>query len=352
MNCRAEEEKHDHDPRPRRHRRVPDAHRRQAGRGRPGKRFDNINPATEEVLGETADAGHDDMDRAIAAARRAFDETDWSTDRALRKRCLVPAAGGARGARGAAAGRAGRRGGDAGAADLRAPARRPAGRGAAAGRPGSSTSSPGSATCPRATAFGMRSWRKVVKEPVGVVGAIVPWNYPFEVTINKLGQALATGQHGHPQGGSRHAVERHPHRPAGGRADRHPRRRAQRGHHHRTTWSARSWSPIPGWTDLLHRFDGGGPADHGEGRRRRSSGSSSSSGASRPTSSSTTPTSTAKLTLGVGRVHPRRPGLRHARPGCCCPGPATTKGSAIMADRLPERPLRRPDRSVRRPWAP
>ena len=30
-------------------------------------------------------------------------------------------------------------------------------------------------------------------EPAGVVGAIVPWNYPFEVTINKLGQALATG---------------------------------------------------------------------------------------------------------------------------------------------------------------
>jgi aldehyde dehydrogenase (NAD+) len=26
-----------------------------------------------------------------------------------------------------------------------------------------------------------------------VVGAIVPWNYPFEVTINKVGQALATG---------------------------------------------------------------------------------------------------------------------------------------------------------------
>jgi acyl-CoA reductase-like NAD-dependent aldehyde dehydrogenase len=26
-----------------------------------------------------------------------------------------------------------------------------------------------------------------------VVGAIVPWNYPFEVTIHKLGQALATG---------------------------------------------------------------------------------------------------------------------------------------------------------------
>src|SRR5207244_11174612 len=35
--------------------------------------------------------------------------------------------------------------------------------------------------------------RRIGKEPVGVVGAIVPWNFPFEVTINKLGQALATG---------------------------------------------------------------------------------------------------------------------------------------------------------------
>jgi aldehyde dehydrogenase (NAD+) len=33
----------------------------------------------------------------------------------------------------------------------------------------------------------------VWREPVGVVGAIVPWNFPFEVTIHKLGQALATG---------------------------------------------------------------------------------------------------------------------------------------------------------------
>ena len=36
-----------------------------------GKRFDNVNPATEEVLGEVADAAVDDMQRAIAAARRA-----------------------------------------------------------------------------------------------------------------------------------------------------------------------------------------------------------------------------------------------------------------------------------------
>jgi aldehyde dehydrogenase (NAD+) len=53
-----------------------------------GKQFDNINPATEEVLGQVADGGHEDMSKAIAAARCAFDETDWSTSRAFRKRCL------------------------------------------------------------------------------------------------------------------------------------------------------------------------------------------------------------------------------------------------------------------------
>ena len=53
-----------------------------------GKTFDNVNPATEEVLGQVADASPEDMERAIAAARRAFDETDWSTDRAFRQRCL------------------------------------------------------------------------------------------------------------------------------------------------------------------------------------------------------------------------------------------------------------------------
>ena len=53
-----------------------------------GQTFENVNPATEEVLGQVTDASPDDMRRAIAAARRAFDETTWSTDRAFRKRCL------------------------------------------------------------------------------------------------------------------------------------------------------------------------------------------------------------------------------------------------------------------------
>ena len=40
-----------------------------------GATFDVVNPATEEVIGAVADASNAEMHRAIAAARRAFDET-------------------------------------------------------------------------------------------------------------------------------------------------------------------------------------------------------------------------------------------------------------------------------------
>jgi acyl-CoA reductase-like NAD-dependent aldehyde dehydrogenase len=53
-----------------------------------GRRFENLNPATEEVLGEVPDASTQDAERAIAAARRTFDTTDWSRDHAFRSRCL------------------------------------------------------------------------------------------------------------------------------------------------------------------------------------------------------------------------------------------------------------------------
>jgi len=53
-----------------------------------GGTFPTVNPATEEVLGVATDAGADDMDEAIAAARRAFDTTDWSTNHDYRQHCL------------------------------------------------------------------------------------------------------------------------------------------------------------------------------------------------------------------------------------------------------------------------
>ncbi|MGV9862254.1 aldehyde dehydrogenase family protein [Rhodococcus koreensis] len=51
--------------------------------------FDNINPANEEVIGQSPDAGPEDMERAILAARRAFDTTSWSTDHEFRRQCLI-----------------------------------------------------------------------------------------------------------------------------------------------------------------------------------------------------------------------------------------------------------------------
>ena len=45
-----------------------------------GRTFDNIGPWTGQVVGIAADASASDVDQAIAAARRAFDTTDWSTN--------------------------------------------------------------------------------------------------------------------------------------------------------------------------------------------------------------------------------------------------------------------------------
>ncbi|GAC1311603.1 MAG: aldehyde dehydrogenase family protein [Acidimicrobiales bacterium] len=159
---------------------------------RSGRRFDNINPATEEVLGQVADADAADMDRAIAAARRAFDETDWATNRAFRQRCLGQLQAALEAEREELRSELVAEVGcpvlltygpqlDAPLEDgLRWPA-------------AAIDTFPWERELPVGTAFGSRSWRTVVKEPVGVVAAIVPWNYPFEVTLQKLGQALATG---------------------------------------------------------------------------------------------------------------------------------------------------------------
>ena len=156
--------------------------------------FTNVNPATEEVLGEVADASHADMARAIDAARRAFDETGWSTDRGLRRRCLEQLQEALESER------------EAMREELILEV----------GCPRMVTHGP-QLDAPLAAALtypaklidefpwetdlgdalvdltGQVTTRKVWREPVGVVGAIVPWNFPFEVTINKLGQALATG---------------------------------------------------------------------------------------------------------------------------------------------------------------
>ena len=157
-----------------------------------GAEFENISPATGLLLGSTAAAEHEDMDRAIAAARRAFDETDWPTNKALRKRCLEQLQAAI----------------EADQDNLREELM------AEVGCPAMTTQS-AQLDWPLADAlryparliddfewervleggglFGDRNVRTVVKEPVGVVGAITPSNFPIEVILNKLGAALATG---------------------------------------------------------------------------------------------------------------------------------------------------------------
>jgi aldehyde dehydrogenase (NAD+) len=156
-----------------------------------GARYDNINPATEEVIGQTADAAPADMERAIGAARRAFDETSWATDHELRKRCLRQLHE---------------------ALSKERETLRPIVV-AEVGAPIMLTYAVQMDSCiddmewdieavdrvewehdlPVHEFFGMRSARRILLEPIGVVGAITPWNFPFMLNLSKLVPALAEG---------------------------------------------------------------------------------------------------------------------------------------------------------------
>ena len=54
-----------------------------------GAKFDVIHPASEEVAGQATDGTVADMERAVGAARKAFDTTDWSRDVEFRYHCLA-----------------------------------------------------------------------------------------------------------------------------------------------------------------------------------------------------------------------------------------------------------------------
>jgi aldehyde dehydrogenase (NAD+) len=156
-----------------------------------GATFENVNPATEEVLGTTVDGTKEDMERAIAAARRAFDETGWSRDHAFRAKCVGQLY-------------------DALAADkeqLRAIVVAEAG--ACVTLTGFMhvdepiemmkywAAKAASYEYERAmsdiTFLGAPQRRLLRREPAGVVGAITPWNVPLYLNIAKLGPALAAG---------------------------------------------------------------------------------------------------------------------------------------------------------------
>jgi aldehyde dehydrogenase (NAD+) len=153
--------------------------------------FPTINPATGEILGEAADGTPADAERAISAARRAFDESPWRQDLKFRIRCLRQLS--------EALHRH--------LEDLRTLTISEVGAPAFLTH-GAQLDSPIKdltwftdlaesyewvRDLGTAKPMGVPSHRWVHREPVGVVAAITPWNFPHQINFAKLGPALAAG---------------------------------------------------------------------------------------------------------------------------------------------------------------
>ncbi|MGW1782496.1 aldehyde dehydrogenase family protein [Streptomyces sp. NPDC002143] len=153
--------------------------------------FPSHDPATGALLGHAPDATTADAETAIAAARRAFDTTDWSTNRELRLRCL----------------RQLHQALDEHREELRELTI------AEVGAPRQLTHGPQldepigivrfyadllenyefSEDLGEIESRGQRHRRWVEKEAAGVVSAILPYNYPNQLALAKLAPALAAG---------------------------------------------------------------------------------------------------------------------------------------------------------------
>src|SRR6185312_2517030 len=153
---------------------------------RSGQSAPVLNPATGEVLARVAQGGPEDVDAAVAAARRSWRQGDWRRATvAERARVLLRLAGRIR-----------ERSGDLAALESRN-----------TGKPISEASGEiemgaacfqyyaglipafGGHTVPvSAPGTGL-----TFREPVGVCGLIVPWNFPFAITTWKVAPALALG---------------------------------------------------------------------------------------------------------------------------------------------------------------
>ncbi len=153
--------------------------------------FATVNPATEETLGVAADADAGDMDRAIEAARRAFDDTDWSRNTELRVRCVRQLRDAMREhieeLRALTISEVGAPRMLTAAAQLEGPVND------LAFSADTAESYSWKQDLGAAAPMGIPTRRTVVREAVGVVGAITPWNFPHQINLAKLGPALAAG---------------------------------------------------------------------------------------------------------------------------------------------------------------
>jgi acyl-CoA reductase-like NAD-dependent aldehyde dehydrogenase len=152
-----------------------------------GATYADANPATGAVLADVAEAGSADVDAAVAAARKAFDGGRWSGMAASRRAKIVYKMAQLIGER---------------AKELAQLEVRDNGKtiGTAKGElgaivdcfefyAGAATKNYGETMPPPLPTY----LANTVREPVGVVGAIVPWNFPLLLTSWKIAPALAAG---------------------------------------------------------------------------------------------------------------------------------------------------------------
>lgn len=152
-----------------------------------GKRLPSVNPATGEVWAEVPEGDAEDIDRAVAAARKAFEEGPWRTMAPIERGKLI------------------RRLGDLIAENADSLAHLETQDNGKAIRETRGVELPAipnwyyyfagmadkieGETIPLGPGF----FNYTVREPVGVVGAITPWNSPLLMYAFKLAPALAAG---------------------------------------------------------------------------------------------------------------------------------------------------------------
>jgi aldehyde dehydrogenase (NAD+) len=152
-----------------------------------GKTFQSENPSTGEVLAELAEGDHADVDRAVAAARRAFDDGPWSRFTPMqRQRVMLKLADLI----------------DENIAEFGLLDSMEMGAPVGLGDFGSPPSDTmryyaGWPTKLHGETVGNSisesMFTYTLKQPVGVVAAIVPWNGPLISAMWKMGPALAAG---------------------------------------------------------------------------------------------------------------------------------------------------------------
>ncbi|HVH79665.1 MAG TPA: aldehyde dehydrogenase family protein, partial [Stellaceae bacterium] len=152
-----------------------------------GKTFESRNPATGELLAIVAEGDKEDIDRAVAAARRAFDGS-WGKWKPYERQALLLKIAELVEKNYDELSRLD-------TIDMGAPVARTLGTkqrvlGMLRWYAGMATSIHGE-TINNSLPGEIFSY--TLKEPVGVVGAIIPWNGPLGACIWKIGPALATG---------------------------------------------------------------------------------------------------------------------------------------------------------------